>query len=82
MFLIDDLVGLPLDLTKKVLEGIIQQVDDEMLNNEAAVRKKYLDAVREHEYGQMNDEEYRATIAFLSDRLKAMKSEKVKNDEK
>ncbi len=76
MLLIDDLVKLPLDLTKKILEGMVQRVDDEMLNNEAAVRKKYLEVVQERENGQMDDEEYLVTTAFLSERLKTIKSER------
>lgn len=76
MFVVDDLLRLPMDLAEKVLDGIVQQIDDEMLNNEASVRKKYMEIVREHEGGQMDEEEYRQKIAFLSARLKELKQER------
>ena len=77
MFVVDDLLRLPMDLAEKVLDGIVQQIDDEMLNNEASVRKKYMEVVREYESGQMGEEEYRQKIAFLSSRLKELKQERL-----
>ena len=73
MFIIDDILKLPVDLGMKALRAIADQIDDEMLNTEASVRKKVMETQLRYEGGALTEEEYREMMDRLSKRLKEVK---------
>ncbi len=73
MFIIDDILKLPVDLGMKALRAIAEQIDDEMLNTEASVRKRIMETQLKYEGGAVNEEEYREMMDRLSKRLKEVK---------
>ena len=72
VLIVDDLLKIPFDLGLKVLEKIAEQVDEELLSTEDAVRKKIMDTHWQFETGQIEEEEYHKTIEFLKTRLEEM----------
>jgi len=75
MFIIDDILKLPVDVGMKVLRAIAEQVDDEMLGTEESVRKKVMETQLKYECGEMREEEYRLMMDYLGKRLKEVKVE-------
>lgn len=75
MFIIDDILRLPVDLGMKVLRTIAEQVDDEMLRTEESVRKKIMETQLKYESGEINEEEYREMMDHLRKRLEEVKVE-------
>jgi len=75
MFIIDDILKLPVDVGMKVLRAIAEQVDDEMLGTEESVRKKVMETQLKYECGEMGEEEYRLMMDYLGKRLKEVKVE-------
>jgi len=73
MFIIDDILKLPVDVGMKVLRAIAEQTDDEMLSTEESVRKKVMETQLKYESGEMKGEEYRVMMDYLSKRLKEVK---------
>ena len=75
MFIIDDILRLPVELGMKVLRTIAEQVDDELLRTEESVRKKIMDTQLKYESGEINEEEYREVMDHLRKRLEEVKVE-------
>ena len=75
MFIIDDILKLPVDLGMKVLRTIAEQVDDELLRTEESVRKKIMETQLKYESGEINEEEYREMMDHLRKRLEEVKVE-------
>jgi hypothetical protein len=75
MFIIDDILRLPVDLGMKVLRTIAEQLDDEMLRTEESVRKKIMETQLKYETGEMQEEEYREITDHLRKRLEEVKEE-------
>lgn len=75
MFIIDDILRIPIDLGMKVLRTIAEQVDDELLRTEESVRKKVMETQLRYENGEMIEEEYREIMNYLGKRLKEVKEE-------
>ena len=75
MFIVDDILKLPMDMGMKVLRAIAEQADDETLGTEESVRKKVMETQLKYESGEMKEEEYRVMMDYLSKRLKEVKVE-------
>lgn len=75
MFIIDDILRLPVELGMKVLRTIAEQVDDELLRTEESVRKKIMETQLKYESGEINEEEYREMMDHLRKRLEEVKVE-------
>jgi hypothetical protein len=75
MFIIDDILRLPVDLGMKVLRTIAEQIDDELLRTEESVRKKIMETQLKYESGEMKEEEYREVMDHLRKRLEEVKVE-------
>jgi len=75
MFIIDDILRLPVELGMKVLRTIAEQVDDELLRTEESVRKKIMETQLKYESGEINEEEYREVMDHLRKRLEEVKVE-------
>jgi len=72
MFLIDDLVLLPISGIKFVL-GQIQKVVDRELNDESVIKEQLLELELRREMEEVSEEEYDETAAELFARLRAIK---------
>jgi len=75
MFIVDDILKLPMDMGMKALRAIAEQADDETLRTEESVRKKVMETQLKYESGEMKEEEYRVMMDYLSKRLKEVKVE-------
>jgi len=75
MFIIDDILRLPVDLGMKALRTIAEQIDDELLRTEESVRKKIMETQLKYESGEMKEEEYREVMDHLRKRLEEVKVE-------
>jgi len=71
--IVDDLLRLPLDLGIKVLEAIADDADAMTLSTERAVREQVLRTQMQFERGDLPEEEYRATMSQLRQRLDEVK---------
>lgn len=69
-FVIDDLLLLPLNLGKQILEGIKNQVDKERLVTKEAVREKLKEFQLLLDEGTISEEDYNRLEAQLIERLK------------
>ena len=69
-FVIDDLLLLPLNLGKQILEGIKNQVDKERLVTKEAVREKLKEFQLLLDEGKISEEDYNRLEAQLIERLK------------
>jgi len=75
VLIVDDILKIPLTLSMKVLEEISNQVDEELLNTEEAVRNKRLEIQWQYETGQMEKEEWEKTSESLKQRLLEIRDE-------
>ena len=75
VLIVDDILKIPLTLSMKVLEEISNQVDEELLNTEEAVRNKRLEIQWQYETGQMEKEEWEKTSESLKQRLLEIRGE-------
>ena len=75
VLIVDDILKIPLTLSMKVLEEISNQVDEELLNTEEAVRNKRLEIQWQYETGQMEKEEWERTSESLKQRLLEIRGE-------
>lgn len=73
MAIISQIIRIPMDLTKKVLEGIVKQVDEGMLRTEESVLKKIMEVQMKYENGVLEENEYREVMNILGDRLKEIR---------
>lgn len=73
MFLIDDLLLLPITGIKFVL-GQIQKVVDKELNDESVIKEQLLELELRREMEEISDEEYKEVEAELFARLRVIKA--------
>ena len=72
MFLVDDLLFLPVDGFKFILKQI-QQVVDRELNDDTVIKSQLLELQMRLELEEISDEEYKVAEADLFTRLRAIK---------
>ena len=72
-FIIDDLLKMPLTLAKKVLEGIINEVDKERLVTKEGVIEKLKEYQLLLDEGKISEEDYNQIEKELMQRLKKIK---------
>ncbi len=72
-FIIDDLLMLPFNLAKKIVEGIMNEVDKQRLVTKEGVMEK----LKEHQLlldeGKINEEDYNQIEKELIERLKEIR---------
>jgi hypothetical protein len=71
--LYDILLGIPVTITKKTMEGIRDSVDKERLITEESVKQKLQELQLLLQDGNMSEEEYADLEAKLMERLKAIR---------
>ncbi len=69
-FIIDDLLKMPLTLAKKVVEGIINEVDKERLVTKEGVMEKLKEYQLLLDEGKISEEDYNQIEKELIQRLK------------
>ena len=72
-FIIDDLLLLPFTLAKKILDGIINEVDKERLVTRAGVMEKLKEFQLLLDEGKISEEDYNQIEKELIQRLKEIK---------
>lgn len=72
-FIIDDLLKMPLTLAKKVLEGIMNEVDKERLVTKEGVIEKLKEYQLLLDEGKISEEDYNQIEKELIQRLKKIK---------
>lgn len=75
-FIVDDLLMFPIDLSMKVLTKIRDMADEQMLNTQEAVQKKFMEIQMKYENGEIEEKEYKEVVEFLENRLKKIRGEK------
>jgi predicted DNA-binding protein (UPF0278 family) len=69
----DLLIGIPMTLTKKTLEGIRDAADKERLITEESIKQKLQELQLLLQDGNMSEEEYEELEAKLIERLRAVR---------
>jgi len=72
-FIIDDLLMLPFNLAKKILEGIINEVDKERLVTKEGVMEKLKEYQLLLDEGKISEGDYNQIEKELIERLKEIK---------
>lgn len=72
-FIIDDLLLLPFNLAKKILDGIINEVDKERLVTRAGVMEKLKEFQLLLDEGKISEKDYNQIEKELIQRLKEIK---------
>ena len=72
-FIIDDLLLMPFNLAKKILEGIINEVDKERLVTKEGVMEKLKEYQLLLDEGKISEEDYNQIEKELIERLKEIK---------
>jgi len=72
-FIIDDLLKMPLTLAKKVLEGIMNEVDKQRLVTKEGVMEKLKEYQLLLDEGKISEEDYNQIEKELIERLKEIK---------
>ena len=72
-FIIDDLLLMPFNLAKKILEGIINEVDKERLVTKEGVMEKLKEYQLLLDEGKISEEDYNQIEKELIERLKKIK---------
>ena len=75
-FIIDDLLMFPIDLSMKVLTKIRDMADEQMLNTQESVQKKFMEIQMKYENGELEEKEYKEVVEFLENRLERIMGEK------
>ena len=73
VLLVDDLLKLPIDLGVEVLQAISDNADAELLNSEQSIRHRIMETQMKFERGDLQEDEYRATMQWLRERLNRVK---------
>ena len=76
VLIVDDLLKLPVDIGFEVLQSIADKADGEQLNSEKAIRNRVFETQMQFERGDLAEDEYRATMKRLRDRLDMVKGGK------
>ena len=71
--LVYDILGIPMTITKKTLEGIRDAADKERLITEESVKQKLQEFQLLLQDGNMSEEEYEELEAKLIERLRAIR---------
>ena len=75
-FIVDDLLMFPIDLSMKVVTKIRDMADEQMLNTQESVQKKFMEIQMKYENGELEEKEYKEVVEFLENRLKKIRGEK------
>jgi len=75
-FIVDDLLMFPIDLGMKVLKQIRDMADEQTLNTQEAIQKKFMEIQMKYENGELEENEYKEVVEFLENRLKKIRGEK------
>lgn len=78
-FIVDDLLRFPIDLGIKILTEIRDMADEQMLNTQESVQKKFMEVQMSYENGEIEDDEYKKIVEFLEKRMKGLRGEKNEN---
>lgn len=70
VLIVDDLLMVPIDLSMKILTEIRDMADEQMLNTQEAVQKKFMEIQMKYENGEIEEKEYKEWVGFLESRLK------------
>jgi len=71
--LYDIVMGIPMTLTKKTLEGIRDAADKERLITEESIKQRLQELQLQLQDGNMSEEEYEELEAQLTERLRAVR---------
>jgi hypothetical protein len=71
--LYDLVLGIPVTLTKKTMEGIRDAADKERLITEESVKQKLQELQLQLQDGEINEEQYEELEIMLIERLKAIR---------
>jgi len=71
--LYDIVMGIPMTLTKKTLEGIRDAADKERLITEESIKQRLQEFQLQLQDGNMSEEEYEELEATLMERLRAVR---------
>ena len=71
--LVYDILGIPMTITKKTLEGIMDAADKERLITEESIKQKLQELQLLLQDGNMSEEEYEELEIKLIERLKAIR---------
>ena len=71
--LYDIVLGIPMTITKKTMEGLRDAVDKERLITEESVKQKLQELQLQLQEGEMSEEQYEELEAKLIERLKAIR---------
>lgn len=69
VILIDDLLAIPLTLSRQILEALIEEAEKETLTSEGAIRQRIYDLQVAYEEGEISDDEYYTEMHDLRSRL-------------
>jgi len=67
-----DLLLLPFELAKRLLEAIKEEVDREMLNTTDSIKKKMTEIELQYSQGKISREEFEEAMEALADRLRKL----------
>jgi len=67
-----DLLLLPFELAKRLLEAIKEEVDREMLNTTDSIKKKMTEIELQYSQGKISREEFEEAVEALADRLRKL----------
>ena len=68
--IIDDLLRFPIDLSVKIISAIRDMADEQMLNTQDAIQKRFMEIQMLYENGELEENKYREQAGFLEERLK------------
>ncbi len=71
--LYDVTLGIPVTISKKTLEALVQQIDKERLITEDSIKQKLQQLQVILQEGGMSEEDYEAQETILMERLKAVR---------
>ena len=79
--LVYDILGIPMTITKKTLEGIMDAADKERLITEESIKQKLQELQLLLQDGNMSEEEYEELEIKLIARLKAIRESRSQGGE-
>jgi hypothetical protein len=71
--LLGDILGIPMNITKKTLQGIIEAVDKERLITEESVKQKLQELQLQLQDGEISETQYGEQEEWLIARLKEIR---------
>ncbi|MDO8841922.1 hypothetical protein [Methanocalculus sp.] len=66
---IDDLLAVPLTLSRQIIEALIEEAEKETLTSAGAIRQKISDLQIAYEEGDLSEDEYHAWMQEMRSRL-------------